>query len=132
MTNPKHTDTVQPKVRLRKALHHRLTDAASANRATLNGEIVRRLEESFLHEALERRLSTSDPPSNIDRVLITAFEERLRQTGISVERLTKLLERGVVVSSLPDGTLTLVTGEKGSRGVIEVARTRRKISTKGG
>jgi hypothetical protein len=41
---PRDTDIVQPKVRL-------LT-----NKATLNDEMVRRLQESFLHEALDERL----------------------------------------------------------------------------
>ena len=61
---PMDTDIVQPKVRLRKALHQRLTAAARANKASLNGEIVRRLEGSFLHEALEKRLSAASPEAS--------------------------------------------------------------------
>ena len=62
---PRDSDIVQPKVRLRKALHQRLTAAARANKASLNAEIVNRLEASFLHEALEKRLSSSDPSTGL-------------------------------------------------------------------
>ena len=64
---PRDTDTVQPKVRLRKALHHRLTDAARANKATLNGEIARRLQESFLHDALDERLQISETMESLEK-----------------------------------------------------------------
>jgi hypothetical protein len=64
---PRDTDTVQPKVRLRQALHRRLTDAARANKATLNGEIARRLQESFLHDALDERLQISETMESLEK-----------------------------------------------------------------
>ena len=85
---PRDTDVVQPKVRLRKALHRRLTAAARANKASLNGEIVRRLEASFLHEALEKRLSNSDPPTG----QIATFEIRMIEIAESLRQLTKVVQ----------------------------------------
>lgn len=126
---PRGTDIIQPTVRLRKALHRRLTAAARANKATLNGEIVRRLEESFVHEALEKRLSSTDPPSDFDRTLIMAFEERMRQMGISMERLTMLLEGTVLTQSSPDGTLQIIVRQRQEPiRVVDAPRPKRKPS----
>jgi hypothetical protein len=44
---------IQPSVRLPPELHRQLRAAAVANNATLNGEIVRRLEASLQLETLE-------------------------------------------------------------------------------
>jgi hypothetical protein len=57
---------VQPKVRLSPKLHRDLAAAARRNNATLNGEIVRRLEASLEIETLETRFD--------------AFERRLLAT----------------------------------------------------
>jgi hypothetical protein len=76
---PSDSDIVQPKVRLRKALHQRLIAAARANKATLNGEIVRRLEASFLHEALEKRLSASSPDGVSRNWTSSALEKQMTQ-----------------------------------------------------
>jgi hypothetical protein len=127
---PTDTDVVQPKVRLRQALHRRLTAAARANKATLNGEIVRRLEESFVHEALEKRLGSTDPPSNFDRTLIMAFEERMRQMGVSMERLATLLEGNVLAQSTPDGSLQIIVRQRqGPVRVLDAPRPKRKRPT---
>jgi hypothetical protein len=127
---PRDTDVVQPKVRLREALHRRLIAAARANKATLNGEIVRRLEESFVHEALEKRLASTDPPSNFDRTLIMAFEERMRQMGVSMERLATLLEGNVLTQSSPDGSLHIMVRQRqGQVRVVDAPRPKRKRLT---
>jgi hypothetical protein len=81
---PRDTDIVQPKVRLRKALHRRLTDAARANKATLNGEIVRRLQESFVHEALNDRLRISET--------VESLEKRMDQIRTAMEQIQALFE----------------------------------------
>jgi hypothetical protein len=83
---PRDTDTVQPKVRLRKALHRRLIDAASANKATLNGEIVRRLQESFLHELLDERLRLIEERSRLSETL-DSFQKRIDQLKAVMEQL---------------------------------------------
>lgn len=129
---PRGSDIVQPKVRLRKALHQRLTAAARANKASLNAEIVNRLEASFLHEALEKRLSSSDPSTGFDRSLIAAFEKRMREMGMSIERLAALLETGILMQSFPNGTLQITTGPShASIEVVEAPRPKCKTRAKG-
>jgi HicB family len=61
---------VQPKVRLSPKLHRRLATAARRNNASLNGEIVRRLELSLQVESLEARFDA------FERRLLTALADR--------------------------------------------------------
>ncbi len=129
---PTNTDIVQPKVRLRKALHRRLSAAARANKASLNGEIVSRLEASFLHEALEKRLGSSGRTVLFDSSVLMAFEERIHQTGMSIERLAALLEKGILVQSFHDGTLQKITRpDQAAIEVVEAPKPRPKTQTKG-
>jgi hypothetical protein len=128
---PRGTDIVQPKVRLRKALHRRLTAAARANKASLNGEIVRRLEESFVHQALAKRLSGIKSPIGLDYSQVAAFEERMRQMGMSIERLLALLETGVL-AQYSDGMLRIFTEPSpASIEVVEAPGRKRKTQAKG-
>ena len=48
MAKRKKTDTVQLKLRMREALRKRLETAARAEEISLNSEMIRRLENSFL------------------------------------------------------------------------------------
>jgi hypothetical protein len=49
------SDFVRLSLRLREALRRRLAAAAQDHKTTLNGEILDRLEVSFLHEETEKR-----------------------------------------------------------------------------
>ena len=95
---PTNTDTVQPKVRLRKALHQRLTAVARANKASLNGEIVRRLEASFLHEALEKRLSAASREArwgSSNWKAISVLPEQMLEVMKLLEHLTEAVQGSV-------------------------------------
>ena len=108
----------------------RVTASARATKASLNGEIVRRLEASFLHEAIEKRLSSIDSPIGFDHLQIAAFEERMLQMGMSIERLVALLETGLL-AQYPDGMLQIFTQPShASIEVVEASRPKRKTQAK--
>jgi hypothetical protein len=112
---PRDTDTVQPKVRLRKALHHRLTDAARANKATLNGEIVRRLADSFLHQALDERLMINETTESL--------EKRMDQLKTLLEEIQTRFEAFVASIVKSNSSPTAVDIDLAPRGRAGVEQT---------